>query len=354
MRALQRSHRCSGLQTSSRPAGFAVLITALCLLGVAQAKYYYTLDYSCPEERDALINIFKKTSGERWRRDVNWDFDGKPEYVGPDGESQPAAETPLRARSNESTTSNITGNATDPSSPPDIPDIPDLPEHCSWEGVYCNVQGIVTGLDFSNFGISAPLPDDIGCFPALKAIYLNNNNLTAFPEQICNYPYSLQYFQASRANMSGPVPECVCGLEYMSYLYLNENQLNGSLPDCLGAITYLREASFRCNDISANVTADMLRELKRLPYLSELDFRCNSVINCTSQTWNTQSSGQTSNQTSGQPPSQVRQASMLCGEPEKACGMCSEECIHSLRLPVCGRYTLREKEEYRGGRSREL
>lgn len=346
--------------------GLITAIALFLLVGAAQAKYYYTLNYECPGERDALINIFKKTSGEHWRRNVNWDFEGKPEHVGPDsddiigggqgtqdtpnvpnGPNTPNAQDPAVAAggSGNQSLSNSTGT----------PGQPDLPEHCSWDGVYCNVQGIVTGLDFSNFGISAALPDDIGCFPALKTIYLNNNNITAFPEQICNYPYSLQYFQASRANMAGPVPECVCGLEYVSYLYLNENQLNGSLPNCLGAITYLREASFRCNQISSNVSEDELRELKRLPYLSEIDFRCNSVINCTSETWTGQggqSGAQTGGQSGGQPvrpAAAAKEATMLCGEPEEACGVCGAECIHSMRLPVCGRYTLKEKEEYRGG-----
>ncbi|GIQ82930.1 hypothetical protein KIPB_004159 [Kipferlia bialata] len=176
------------------------------LLFVAVALLAVALGQTCTTERDALEAIYDATNGLDWTVANNW-------------------------------------LSNDP--------------HCEWTGVSCNSSGWVVLIDLSSFGLTGSIPDEIGCFPFIKTLYLNDADMnTAIPDSICLLQ-ALKYFQIQDAGLVGDIPECMCTMEYMQYFYATNNQLQGTIPACVNQMTYLREIHVyvdgrfrkRCEDV---------------------------------------------------------------------------------------------------------
>ena len=77
---------------------------------------HITLQFTCPSAYDALFAIYAQTEGKHWMKGYNW-FKSD--------------------------------------------------NYCEWEGIMCGDNKQVIALDFSDFGLRAALPREIGCFPKL-------------------------------------------------------------------------------------------------------------------------------------------------------------------------------------------
>ena len=150
--------------------------------------------------------------------------------------------------------------------------------HCDWEGVTCNAGGYVIELNLTGFGLTGQLSDQIGCFPFLKTLWLNNNSLTStVPEAICGLT-NLQILQANGAGLTGAIPECMCTMTHLQFWYMDFNTLSGEIPSCVGNLTFLREAHLKCNSLTGAVPAGF----EGLQFLVELRVNCNSGLDCAS------------------------------------------------------------------------
>ncbi|KAL5202187.1 hypothetical protein ABZP36_013139 [Zizania latifolia] len=95
---------------------------------------------------------------------------------------------------------------------------PCMPHGYAWTGVTCDDSSIanVISLNFSSMGLSGYLSSDIANMTSLTDISFANNNL------------------------SGPIPN-LSKLRSLQRLHLQDNKLNGTVPQTLGTITTLHE-----------------------------------------------------------------------------------------------------------------
>ena len=182
---------------------------------------------------------------------------------------------------------------------------------CRADGVFCDAENRVLALDLSDFGLEGPLPAEIGCFSGLKSLYLNGNKLGSFPAEICEYSASLQFFQASSAEMSGNLPECVCDIFPLQYLYVDNNELTGEIPACVQQMPNLREFVATCNSLQGPMFSTRAAVS---PALANWFVSCNDL--------------ECSDAMSG--------VNAVCESAN--CDFCGLVCPATLEVPVCGRY----------------
>uniref|UniRef100_A0A0E0PM32 Malectin-like domain-containing protein n=1 Tax=Oryza rufipogon TaxID=4529 RepID=A0A0E0PM32_ORYRU len=112
---------------------------------------------------------------------------------------------------------------------------PCMPHGYAWTGVTCDKGQIprVISLNFSSMGLSGYLSSDIARLTALTDISFANNSL------------------------SGPIPN-LSNLRNLTRLHLQDNKLNGTVPQTLGIITSLRELFLQNNELDGAVPLNLL------------------------------------------------------------------------------------------------
>ncbi|GIQ79870.1 hypothetical protein KIPB_000573 [Kipferlia bialata] len=151
-----------------------------------------------------------------------------------------------------------------------------LQDYCEWEGVYCDVDGHVTGLWLPSFGLTGKLPDDLACLPYIEFLSVENNNLvTRFPEAICQAS-NLFHINMDNANVVGPLPDCVCNMPSLRTLSVSGSHLTGLLPQCLGSAgTPLEAFRAECSHIEGTVPQGLLDGS-----VSDVQLDCNPNLVC--------------------------------------------------------------------------
>ncbi|CAI0555891.1 unnamed protein product [Linum tenue] len=152
--------------------------------------------------------------------------------------------------------------------------------YCNWEGIKCDSSNRVISINLAKQGISGTLPDELstltqlqtlslqqnllsGSIPSLpnlsflQQLYLSSNNFTSIPPTFfhgltslqifsisdnldlspwpipldLNQSSSLTTFEASNAQISGPIPDIFSSLPSLQNLRLSYNNLTSSLPN---------------------------------------------------------------------------------------------------------------------------
>ncbi|CAM6023533.1 unnamed protein product [Sphagnum balticum] len=161
---------------------------------------------------------------------------------------------------------------------------------CAWnpQGVNCTLTGSIIGLNFSNMGLSGPIPAEIGLFPSLQTLDFSNyptnsQNCTGrcnsvlgpIPKELGNLA-NLQILLLSRStlcepfphpvlklvnlielkmdicSLSGPIPPDISNLSKLQILFLGNNSLVGPLPE-LGSLINLQQLTLWGNNISDKI-----------------------------------------------------------------------------------------------------
>lgn len=109
-----------------------------------------------------------------------------------------------------------------------------------------------------------PLPQEIGNLTKLENLFLRQSNLVgAIPDTIGNL-VSLGNLDLSCNSLSGEIPESIGGLKSLYQLELYENQLSGGLPESMGNLS-----SLRFLDVSENnLTGKLPEKLAAIPLIS--------------------------------------------------------------------------------------
>ncbi|KAJ1426557.1 Tyrosine-protein kinase, active site [Sesbania bispinosa] len=98
---------------------------------------------------------------------------------------------------------------------------------CSWRGITCDSQGIVTIINLAYTGLEGTLKDlNFSVFPNLLRLDLKTNNLT------------------------GTIPQNIGVLSKLQFLDLSTNYLNGTLPLSIANLTQVYELDVSRNDIT--------------------------------------------------------------------------------------------------------
>jgi Leucine-rich repeat (LRR) protein len=161
---------------------------------------------------------------------------------------------------------------------------------CAWnpQVVQCTPTGSIIGLNFSNMGLSGPIPPEIGLFPSLETLDFSNyptnspsctgpcnsvlgpipkelGNLTnlqillltrsslsePFPPPVLNL-VNLIELKIDNCNLLGPIPLEISNLSKLQILFLGNNSLVGPLPG-LGSLINLQELTLWGNGISDKI-----------------------------------------------------------------------------------------------------
>ncbi|CAA6658769.1 unnamed protein product [Spirodela intermedia] len=100
-------------------------------------------------------------------------------------------------------------------------------------------------MDVSNNRLTGTIRDLIrntgDCFPSLRNLYLNNNQLGGgIPEQLSNLT-NLEILYLSHNKMSGTIPARLAEIPRLTYLYLDHNSFSGRIPDKFYKHPFLKE-----------------------------------------------------------------------------------------------------------------
>ncbi|CAK9874978.1 unnamed protein product [Sphagnum jensenii] len=175
---------------------------------------------------------------------------------------------------------------------------------CTWNSqvVQCNspTSGSITGLNFSNMGLSGPIPPEIGQFPSLQSLdftnyntstgpynyvaapipdelgnlanlrilFLTRNNISQlFPSSVVNLVNLIQ-LKIDVCGLYGPIPPEISNLSNLQVLYLGNNSLSGPLPGpAFGSLIHLQELTLWGNGIRDKIPPEW-GNLVNLTYLN--------------------------------------------------------------------------------------
>ena len=218
------------------------------------------LPSSPPEERAALVALYKATGGANWTRNDNWLSDAPVATwygVTIDGRGRV---TKLYLESN-----GLSGP---------IPNLDDLTSQWYLDLGHNQLSGTVpdlsalSSLEILALGsnqLSGQFPD-LSALSKLRKLYLYSNQLRG-PIPDLNALSNLEYLSLSGNQLSGRIPD-LSALTGLWYLQLSSNRLSGPIPD-LSAHTSLRTLSLYNNQLSGTVPD--LRALTNLRRLSLSD-----------------------------------------------------------------------------------
>ncbi|CAJ1962919.1 unnamed protein product [Cylindrotheca closterium] len=112
-------------------------------------------------------------------------------------------------------------------------------DECSWTGMRCNGNGMLTRIKLSNRQFDGTLPAEWGFFPNLKSIDFSNNKL------------------------KGIIPQTIYGLSRIEELYLYKNQLSGSISSKIGNLWRLERFHLSHNKLEGSIPKSIASTLSR-------------------------------------------------------------------------------------------
>jgi leucine-rich repeat protein SHOC2 len=139
-----------------------------------------------------------------------------------------------------------------------------------WEGVEME-NGRVVKLVLDGFGLTGAVPAEVGRLSALRALDLNNNELTSVPAEIGQLT-SLEWLYLC-GNQLTSVPAEIGQLTSLERLWLSNNQLT-SLPTQIGQLTSLAELWLIGNQLTS-----VAAEIGQLTSLTGLSLGNNELTN---------------------------------------------------------------------------
>ena len=135
-----------------------------------------------------------------------------------------------------------------------------------WQGVSVDDEGRVSRLRLELFGLSGPLPAELGKLANLEALQLDNNRLSGkIPAELSNLT-NLEILGLDRNELSGEIPPELGKLANLTYLGLGANQITGEIPSELGKLLSLEVLGLGGNQLTGEIPPE-LGELQNLSYL---------------------------------------------------------------------------------------
>ncbi|ORY54091.1 L domain-like protein [Neocallimastix californiae] len=146
----------------------------------------------------------------------------------------------------------------------------DLSDDCCDE-VTCK-DGHITKISFFNLK-NQTLPNSFGSMPYLKSIYLQNNNLTgSIPPEIGDLE-KLEYLYLRNNQLNGTIPPEIGRLHNLKYFDLSDNHLIGPVPSSFGNLSGLKELYLNNNNLNDTIPS----EIGNLSSLEYLDLQNNNL-----------------------------------------------------------------------------
>ena len=141
-----------------------------------------------------------------------------------------------------------------------------------WYGLSVNDKGQVIGIDLNDNGLNGTIPESICNLSKLQYLYLGENSLTgSIPSQIGNLK-ELEALGLYSNHLSGDFPESITSISTLKYLYLQYNYgITGNLPESIGNLKDLVHFRLDDNEMSGPLPVN----LGKLTKLDLLDLSAN-------------------------------------------------------------------------------
>ena len=125
-----------------------------------------------------------------------------------------------------------------------------------WEGVTCNGTNVVV-LNLTDHGLSGTIPNSFGGLTMLSKLYLNNNELSGSIENnMIKHLTYLKELDLSKNLLSGSVP-ILSNLTSLNTLALNGNQFSGFITRTLGKLHNLEFLDLSFNQLVGSVPSQI-------------------------------------------------------------------------------------------------
>jgi len=162
---------------------------------------------------------------------------------------------------------------------------------CSWEGVDCTDEGLVSAIGLSNHGLTNAPPDELFYLPELQRLDLSFNSLKGFKFSAVGAASKLEILDLTQSDIQslegvgsmattsikklalasnyivGEVPEALWGLTSLESLDISHNQITGTLSSSIGNLGELNEFLAADNSFSSTLPTQF-ETLTKLEMLS--------------------------------------------------------------------------------------
>jgi len=129
---------------------------------------------------------------------------------------------------------------------------------CDWYGVSCSNDGVITTIDLAENGLNGTLPGN-GVWDRLSNIdtlYLEGNDIIGSLPSDLGELTSLTFLDLSYNNFENSIPSEFGSLSSLVLLDLSYNQLTGNLPTEIGNMSFLMILSIQSNDLEGRISMD--------------------------------------------------------------------------------------------------
>lgn len=128
---------------------------------------------------------------------------------------------------------------------------------CSWYGVACSKDKLVTDLMLDNNGLVGRIPTSLSLLPNLILISLDTNSLEdEIPTQI-GILDNLRNLYLHANFLTGPIPSEFGSLTNLEILDLRANYLNGQIPEELYSMVGLESFALSSNDLGGTLSTNI-------------------------------------------------------------------------------------------------
>ncbi|GLT89395.1 hypothetical protein SLE2022_073760 [Rubroshorea leprosula] len=143
---------------------------------------------------------------------------------------------------------------------------------CTWEGVTCDVRGLVTDLDLSNERVFDGIDNSSSLFSLqhLRSVNLANNNFSSiFPSRFDKLS-NLSHLNLSHAGFTGQIPEVITNFTQLVSLDFSSNNFSGPIPSFSFAknLTHLNLAH---NQLTGSILSTNWSSLSQLDFINLRD-----------------------------------------------------------------------------------
>ena len=158
-----------------------------------------SFNFVVSSSRDALVHLYKETSGTGWENNTNWNTN---KHV------------------------------------------------CEWEGILCDQNQHVIEINLPNNLLSGSIPFDLGNLSYLTYLNLSNNSLYGEIPDNLYLLSNLKELHLDYNHLSGEIPEMLFQFEQMEKLSLNYNQFHGTIPSSISTMIQLDMLNISNNKFS--------------------------------------------------------------------------------------------------------
>ena len=142
-----------------------------------------------------------------------------------------------------------------------------------WFGVTTSDEGRVVGLELNSNGLTGRIPDELAGLDHLRWLWLQRNELSGSIPPRLGELSRLGALVLFRNSLTGPIPDELGSLVNLEYLQVGNNDLTGMIPPELGNLPRLRWLYLWYNSLSGSIP----RELGNLVNLERMYLAANEL-----------------------------------------------------------------------------